>query len=190
MKIRLVPKRNFVPIVGDGAIAIGTIGEGRVIPVVIVDCRHHPELLNLIYLHENAPPGDVRCTWTVKSLSKTHVFLELDFSRPAVVSVGLMFDLDRQFVLADGIVQARGMYIQPSKSGLRVSEGIDQPKILIEVPPGTQLPNWNRLILDRLYRKFKKGGTSRRLANEAAKSSLAQSRTIWGLRATPDRKAE
>jgi hypothetical protein len=54
---------HFVPIVSDGAIATGGTADGRAIPVLVVDCENHKEVLNLVHLHTDSPPGDVNCTW-------------------------------------------------------------------------------------------------------------------------------
>lgn len=170
---------HFVPIVGDGAIAITDAAEGRSIPVLILNCENHRELLNLIYLHENSPPGDVMCTW---GANKRYAFLLLDFSRPSKVKVGLKFNLESQGGLADGIVQSQGVYIQPSESGQRVSEGLDNPKILIEVSPKTKLSDWDERLLTAIGDRLKRNGMPRKQATVVAKEFLNRTREIWGLR--------
>lgn len=182
MKNKKIEEKICVPIVGDGAIAIGGTAGGRVIPVLILDCDNNKELLNCIYLHENTPPGDVVCTWGTKAFNSKYVFLLLQFSRPSEVEVVLKFDLDTQRVLADGIVQSNGVYLQPKESGKRVIMGLDKPKILIEVSPETKLERWDEILLKRISRKMKKSGMSRRQANIASLEALARSREMWGIR--------
>lgn len=140
MKNKAIREDILVPIVGDGAIATHATAEGRTIPVLILDCDRHKEFLNLIYLHENSLPGDVICTWCIKRFDSQTIFLMLEFERPSMVRIMFHFDLARQALLADGIVQSRGVYLQPKESGQRVSEGINQPKILVEVHPETTPP--------------------------------------------------
>lgn len=177
-----IPESIVVPIVGDGAIAMGSTADGRVIPVLVLDCSEHREFLNLVYAHENSPRGDVMCTWGQKRFNSRYVFLFLQFARPAAVEIALVFDLDQQASLADGIVQSHGVYLQPKESGSRVMEGLDKPKILVEVSPETKLPNWDELLLGRVHKLMKREGMSRKQAAAASKEFLSRTREIWGMR--------
>lgn len=56
-------QRRNVPIVGDGAIANPDLGDGRIVPVLIVDCEGFSALEDLISLHQGLPPGDVVSMW-------------------------------------------------------------------------------------------------------------------------------
>lgn len=182
MKKMKIEENICVPIVGDGAIAKGDTAGGRVIPVLVLDCENHKELLNCIYLHENAPPGDVICTWGTKTFNSKYAFLLLQFSKPSEVEIALKFDLDTQISLADGIVQSNGVYLQPKESGDRVSEGLEKPKILVEVSPKTKLNNWDEILLKRVIKRMRKEGMSRKQANNAASDFLDRTREMWGLR--------
>jgi len=182
MKNKAIREDILVPIVGDGAIATHATAEGRTIPVLILDCDRHKEFLNLIYLHENSLPGDVICTWCIKRFDSQTIFLMLEFERPSMVRIMFHFDLARQALLADGIVQSRGVYLQPKESGQRVSEGINQPKILVEVHPETTPPNWDSLLLKAICKCMKRAGLSRSQANDASKEFLMRGREIWGLK--------
>jgi hypothetical protein len=169
----------IVPIVGDGAIATCDTGEGRSIPVLIVDCENHKEVLNLVHLHAESPPGDVVCTW---GINKKNAVLLLSFSKPAELTFGLMFDLQSQAGLADGVVQAQGVYIQPSVFGMRVAEGLDNPKILVEVSPQTKLPDWDERLSKAMSHRMRSYGMSRRQAKNAAKEYFKRTRELWTFR--------
>lgn len=170
---------HFVPIVGDGAIAHSDTADGRAIPVLIVDCENHKEVLNLVHIHTSSPPGDVNCTW---GINKKNAFLLLSFSKPSEVNFGLIFDLHTQANLADGIVQSQGVYIQPSTFGKRVAEGLDNPKILVEVAPQTKLPDWDERLIKAMSLKMREHGMSRRQAKDAAKDYFQRTREVWALR--------
>lgn len=170
---------HFVPIVGDGAIASYDTAEGRAIPVLILDCSNHRELLNLIYTHQNTPPGDVSCTW---GINKENAYLLFDFTRPSEASCGVYFNLENQTSLADGIVHAQGVILQPSESGTKVIEGLNQPKILVEVSPKTKLPDWDKQLLKAIQRKMRREGLPRQHAKNASKEFLARTRELWTLR--------
>lgn len=182
MKKKKIEENICVPIVGDGAIANCDTAGGRVIPVLVLDCENHKELLNCIYLHEHSPPGDVVCTWGTKAFNSKYAFLLLQFSKPSKIEIALKFDLDTQITLADGIVQSNGVYLQPKESAPRVSEGLDKPKILVEVSPKTKLNNWDEILLKRVVKRMKKKGLSRKQANKAAYDFLDRTREMWGLR--------
>lgn len=170
---------HLVPIVGDGAVANSFTAEGRAIPVLVLDCKNHKELLNLIYLHEHSPPGDVLCTW---GINKENAYLLLEFSRPSEVSVGIKFNLETQGGLADGIIQSQGVYLQPSESGEHMAEGLDKLKTLVEVSPKTQIDDWDERLLAVIQKKMRREGMSRKHAKEASKQSLDRIREIWTLR--------
>ncbi|MCD1632115.1 hypothetical protein [Marinobacter shengliensis] len=170
---------HFVPIVSDGAIATGGTADGRAIPVLVVDCENHKEVLNLVHLHTDSPPGDVNCTW---GINKKYAFLLFSFSKPSEVNFGVKFDLQSQANLADGIVQSQGVYIQPSVFGKRVAEGLDSPKVLVEVAPRTKIPDWDEWLVKAMTKKMRSHGMSRRQAKEAAKDYFQRTRELWALR--------
>ena len=169
----------FIPIIRDGAIATGHAAEGRNIPIVILDFTRHPTVQHLIQLHQDVALGDALCTW---GINKKFAFLILEFSRPAIVKFGIKFDLSTEAALADGIVQSRGLYIQPGKSGDTIVSNFDYPKILIEVPPKTKIPDWDDRILNAISKRMRHKGLSRKDAKSASKQFLKRMREIWGYR--------
>jgi hypothetical protein len=82
--------------------------------------------------------------------------------------VRLKIDLDRYLDEADAIVQTHALYLQPSTSGHKVSEGIDRAKILIEIPPETKLHNWDWLLLRRIKKRLKHKGIPKKQIKNAA----------------------
>lgn len=185
MTIGKIELRHLVPIVGDGAIAHPDIGEGRLIPVLILDCNNHPALRDLILIHAETPPGDVVVRWGRRIFDKRHVYLTLDFARPVATSASLCFDVQKQGRLVDWIINARGVYLQPSTSGRKVMEGIDQPKIVIEIPPGTTLPGWDKMYQSSVIKSYTRHGYSRVQAKEAAAQHLARLREMAAMRMPP-----
>jgi hypothetical protein len=185
MRIGRLEPRHLVPIVGDGAIAHPDIGDGRLIPVLVVDCKKHSALHDLIQIHSETPPGDVIVRWGRPILDKKHVYLTLDFSRPVPTSASLFFDVEKQGVLVDWIINARGVYLQPLTSGTKVINGIDQPKILVEIPPKTRLPGWEEIYQGSVIQSYRKHGYSRAQAKEAAAQHLARLRELAETRLPP-----
>ncbi|MCK7598087.1 hypothetical protein M0G74_12465 [Microbulbifer sp. CAU 1566] len=167
---------HFVPVVRTGGIATAELGEGRLIPVLILDCKNHKSLLELIYLHEDSPPGDVKCTWGANS---KFFYLLFDFSRPTEVSCGVKFEISSQWRVADGIVRAKGVYLQPIDSGENVLAGIHNSKVLVEVSPEAKMEDWDARIIKFLRKKLRKNGFTRKDSISASKSTLDENREFW-----------
>lgn len=171
-------KLNLVPLVGDGVIGDPNWGDGRLIPVLILDCAVHPPLEDLILVHKDTPPGDVTTTWCWKLLSKKQVFLKFHFHQPVETSAVIAFDVSSQGGIVDWIINVRGVYLQPLTSGARVLEGMGKPKILVEVPPSATFPGWKEIYLKNLEKSYRRRGLSRIHAESAAKDHVARLREI------------
>lgn len=180
--IRDISKSSVVPIVRDGAIATHEIGEGRMVPVLIVDCSDKVELLDLIYAHQETPPGDVTVTWCIPKDDKNNVSLLLEFLKPSVLEVLLHFDIESRGGVVDSILHANALYLQPIESGERVIDGLENAKILVEVPDTGFFETWDELYTEKLIRVFKRSGQSRKEANKAAKQHKDLLRGIWSKR--------
>lgn len=179
---RKVSEASMVPIINDGAIATREIGEGRMVPVLVVECSEKIELRDLIYAHEYSPPGDVKVTWATPKWSRSTVALLLEFSNPAKLEVLLSFDIKKYGVVVDGILHANALYLQPSESGLKVVEGLHKGKILVEIPDTGFFQDWDFLYTNILVKMFKRNGLSSREARSAASQHKAMLREIWSKR--------
>ena len=171
-------KINHVPIVGDGAIGDPRFGNGRVIPVLIVDCSAHTPLEDLILAHRDTPPGDVRTAWSWHLLCRKKVYLNFKFERPIETAATLTFDVARQGGIVDCIINVRGIYLQPLSSGKKVSEGMHNPKILVEVPPSSTFPTWKDTYRRSVERLYLERGLSRKQSKVAAEEHIKRQREI------------
>lgn len=185
MTIGKIELRHSVPIVGDGAIANPDIGDGRLIPVLIVNCENHSALHDLILIHADTPPGDVVVRWGRRMFDKKKIYLSLDFARPVATSASFCFEVSKQGGLVDWIINARAVYLQPSASGAKVIEGLDQPKIVVEIPPETTLPGWEGIYRNSVSRTYRKNGCSRAEAKDATDQHLARLRELSSMRMQP-----
>ena len=181
-KTRKISESCIVPIISDGAVATHEVGEGRMVPVLVVDCTEKVELRDLIYAHEYSPPGDVAVTWATPKWNKSTALLLLEFSKPSKLEVLLRFDIKKQGGVVDGILHANALYLQPSESGLKVVDGLDKGKILVEIPDTGFFPDWENLYTNSLVKVFKKSGLSRREARDAAEQHKSMLRKIWSKR--------
>jgi hypothetical protein len=182
MNARKIKDEDLVPIIGDGAIGSPIFGDGRLIPVLIIDFDTNRALRDLIHLHENTQPGDAIVTWGHSRFfrfNNKYVYLVLDFTRPSEVTAAFKFDVDRQGGLVDGIINACGVYLQPKESGLRVVQGLDEPKILVEIPASADLPNWDEIYNARLVKQFRRQGLSRTQAKLSTREHRSRLLEIW-----------
>jgi hypothetical protein len=177
-----IDESAIVPIVGDGAIGHPAIADGRIIPVLIVDCAKHQALYELILLHESTPPGDATLVWGRQIFNKKHVYLTVEFSRPLPIKIVLRFTLTKHAGLVDGIIQSRGVYLQPLQSGRKVLEGVDKPKILVEVPSSATFSEWKELHHASVVRNYRKDGAPKSIAKALADEHLERLSEIWGRR--------
>lgn len=178
MRHRRIELSNTVKIVSDGAIAMPEIGDGRLIPVLILDCDLRRDLYDMVMAHQDMPPGDVTVTWARKIFSKKSVYLIIEFKKPAITEAIIEFDIAKYGGTADLIINARAFYFQPKDSGERVMEGLDKPKILIEVSYKAKLDDWDSILNSHLVKRFRKQGATKKEAVEAAKEHLEGMRRI------------
>lgn len=181
-KNRKISGASKVPIVGDGAIATQAIGEGRMVPVLIVDCSEKVELRDLIYAHEDTESGDAATTWATEKWKKDKVLLLLEFTSPSNLEILLQFEVKKYGGVIDGILHSHALYLQPTESGSRVSEGMDKAKILVEIPDTDFLPEWEKIYTNCLQKSFKKSGFSKSEAKKAAVQHKENLRDIWSQR--------
>ena len=163
-----------VPIVGDGAIATVILGEGRTIPVVIIDTSERSDVEDLVKAQEQQPPGDVQRQWGRLSRSKRYIALVLAFERPSNILLILEFDIVKQGILIESILTTKALYIQPGRKGDRLSSTLDNNRILVEVPELGFREEWRKIWHKELEKHFRKEGLKRDDAREAAKTVISQ----------------
>ena len=173
-----VNPREFVTIVADGMIGNPGIQFGRLVPVLVIDCTRHPALQALIHAHKDTPPGDVVCMWGWNRFSRKNVYLTLEFRLPVETSVTIPFQVSSQGILVESILNARSVYLQPLSSGSRVSEGLEKPKIIVEVPTSASFPIWDDLYRRELEGQYRSSGLTRAQARSAAQKHLLLIRDI------------
>jgi hypothetical protein len=141
---------------------------------------HNSDIEQLIELHGDAKhPGDVVSTWRWQPFSKAHVYLKLDFSGPVEASTNLIFPVATKGYVVDWIMTVRGFYLQSSKYGQYVSEGIGKPAIIVEVPASATFPVWPAVYKRALIKRFKKDGLRGKEVERAIVEYKARQREIW-----------
>lgn len=186
MKLQRI--ENVVIVTSDGGIAHSDIKDGHIIPVVVVDCAHHPALIDVCLIQEHTPPGDVHSVWMWDLLDRRHVYLRLNFEKPVKTTTSIRFDVRTQGGLVTGIMAAHAFYLQPSAFAAKVSEGLNSSKILIEIPFKVTPPNWEKNFEEQLVKRYKKRGYDKAQAKQAAMHYMQRAKETWTLRAPHGRK--
>lgn len=157
-----------VAIVADGAIAMGRIGDGRLIPVLIIECSQRPDIVHLIEAQQHNDPGDVKLQWTRIKGRPHSIGILLDFERPAECSFCISFDIEDQGILVEQILTANAAYIQAGRKGDRLSDNFNAPKLLFEVPDTGLRTHWDKIYKKYLIKKARREGLSHREAKKVA----------------------
>jgi len=172
-----------VEIVGDGAISTVGVGDGRMLPVLILGTHGRPDIVEHIRLHQHSGPGDVNVQWGEMREYPDTVMLILSFIRPVQMKVIVAFDLRRNHgFLVEQILSTSGVYIQAGANGDRLKNTMDRPRIVIEIPDTGFRRRWDRLYLQHTVRMLRERGLDRKQAKAAAPEAIAQLREIGAFR--------
>ena len=179
------PRANDVlRIVADGAIAHPGTGEGRMIPLVILDTSERPDVAELIRIHEHFGAGDVQSQWGQLLGHDETAALFLAFSRPATLNMIIEFELRRHHgVLVEQVMGTKALYIQAGREGDRLKHDVNKQKVILEVPDNEESRKvWEKIYLKYNVAEMRKRGLSRAAAKRAAKGSVEELRKFWKFR--------
>ena len=179
-------KVNFpiLHIVADGGISTKYLGEGRLIPAIIVNTENYKEILELIKVHAEIKSTDTKVVWSKRpSLFKKlkDIFLIVEFEKPMVLKFGICFILKKHYSLIDGIIQSRGLYLQSGILGDKVSNNVSN-NILFTVPDSAFDDQWSKILLDVVKDNLKKKGAPKRELKQISELHINQMRELWHIR--------
>ncbi|MGE4337019.1 MAG: hypothetical protein AB7E55_13725 [Pigmentiphaga sp.] len=182
--ISVAGKHEAVPlrIVGDAAIASSVIGDGRLIPLLILETSERPDLEELIRVHQHLPPGDVNSQWGHVEGSEGTVHLLLAFKKPMEIVVIVEFDILRHASLVDQVLLAKACYLQAGREGDRLIHNPDAAKIIMEIPDTGFQEAWDEMYFKSTVKRMRADGLSRAEAKQAAKLYIDQWRTFGRMR--------
>lgn len=182
MKIELDEFPVF-EIVDEGGISSTLIGEGRMLPLLVIDIRANNEIDELVNLLKNTPPGDSTLLWCRQftSLLKNDLVLKIKFTKPMQLKFGIRFDVPDVYHLVDGIIQCRGFYLE-TKGKEHFLGNPTKGRILIEVPFMAFDKGWETLLYKTVVSNYRKKGESRTDAKIFAKKHIQSMREIWNTR--------
>jgi hypothetical protein len=175
--------RRPARIVNDAVIASVNVGDGRLIPLVIIDTSDRSDLEELVRVQRYLPPGDVTCQWgRLKGSEEKMLSLNLHFVKPAEAMLILEFDIVRQGVIVDQILMAKGLFIQPGREGDRLSTKLKAERLLVEVPDIGFGELWEDMFYKNLVTNFRRKGLSRQQSKQGAKELIEQWRKFGRFR--------
>lgn len=176
--LRHPAEANAVPIVADATVATALLGEGRTIPLLILDTSDRPDIETMVEAQSRLDlTGDATSSWSFQRRSGglDTPLLVLEIKKPSKCLAVIAFDIETQGVLVDQILWAQGVYLQPGRPGDRLVTTMNNPKILIEIPANrTFRRQFNRIYEKALYRTFRKAGMSRSDAKTSVRSYLEE----------------
>lgn len=182
MSVEEIKANTTVPIVSDAAIATKGVGEGRLIPLVIIDTSNHKHVEDMVKAHENLSPGDAETTWGWQAGSKDSVSLIIDFKKPIETTINLKFNIIHQGGLVDLILNSKALYLQPGRQGDRLHSTMDNPRILIEIPDMGFKSVWVDKWKKTTFRQLRNHGLSRTEARKGSQELIDQLRETFSFR--------
>jgi hypothetical protein len=177
-----------VPIVADAAIATRAVGEGRLIPLLIIDTASRSDIEDLVRAHaESQPPGDVDSQWAQDLQSAEHILLVLQFRRPIRTACVVRFPLAKYAGLIDQIIESEALYLQAGRPGDRLASTMDHPRILLEIADTGFRGEWEGIYLRATQKELRARGLGRKEARRLAPEVIANTRLLGGFRMRPTR---
>lgn len=169
-----------VPVVSDAIMATTGVGDGRMIPVVILDTSKRPDIDDMIRAHMITGNGDARSAWMKKGRRERSVIrLLIEVQQPSQCRMFIQFDIARQGGLVDQIVQKQGLYLQAGRPGDRFSNNLQVPRILLEVPSRHFLREWESMYRENMEKRFRQQGFKRRDARIKAGEFIQEFRQAF-----------
>jgi hypothetical protein len=191
-------QKRLISAVAQAAIANEAIGDGRLLPLVILDTTNFPDLVDLFTAHETSPPGDADTTWVTLDDFIDHVGLVIQFKRPFETYFVVDFDLAEYGPAVDLAIRGRAIFLQTGKPGDRLYRAMNAPRIIVEI--GAEIPkeDWEKIWLKAIRNQLRKQGLNRAEAKRQAPIKMKQIRGFFakfsketpGLYVTPDASFE
>lgn len=171
--VRHPVEAETVPVVADAGIATVGVGDGRMIPLLILDTSKRPDIEDMVNAHHAMEGhGDVKAQWGRPDtfFDKGIVSLILTFERPGYCLIILRLDIGKYGGVVDQIVRSQGVYIQPGRPGDRLGTTFGKPRVLAEVPSREFQPEWDRMLRKAIRKRFQRehgmGRSGAKLATE------------------------
>ncbi|WP_447753321.1 hypothetical protein [Sphingopyxis fribergensis] len=172
-KAAYIPAGDILEIVGDGLVATASVGDGRMLPALILDTRDRADVDEYIRVHADHSAGDSRVQWAYIP-DQNRAVLMLSVERPLVTKFCIGFRLDKhQGILVEQILSVNGLYLLAGRPGDRVGTTLDQSRVIIEVPDTGFRKIWDKLFLKHTAKVLREKGLPRSRSKEGAREAIA-----------------
>jgi|SRR3989339_271047 len=168
--------------VEEGLISSENVGEGRMIPALVLDVGDNSDIKDLIKSHLSIDSGDASMCWIQDFYDRRFFILRIKFLKPMQIIFGIRFNIATDYSLIDGIIQSKGLYIKTGQKGDKISKSLDSDMILIEVPDTGVKRIWDEMLLNTLIKDFKKRKYSRKESKDMALNHISKMREMWKVR--------
>lgn len=160
-------KGNKFSIVEDGMSSTPLWGEGRLMPIVVLNEAQDKDgrLLELLAIHQDTNGGDVITSWGIQTksiLRRDKILLHIEFVKPVEYIFLIEFILNKDYGLIDAIRQSNSLQIFSGKKGDKVSKKMKEGRsnfILLEVTNDESTKDWweklLRMTIAKRLRKLK-----------------------------------
>lgn len=161
---------EVVPVVWSAVVAVKGRGDGRMIPVLILDTTKRPDIDAMVKVHSHLGSGDAISAWSFPSRwAGQTIRLVITTMRPTRCTMVIAFDLLSEWAgVVDQIMMTQAVYIQPGRPGDRLVTTVEHAKILVEIPTREIREEWDRIYRRAPVAKFKRIGMHRAQARQAA----------------------
>jgi hypothetical protein len=171
--------------VADAAVATNTVGDGRFIPLVILDTTVRPDIAELIAIHEKVPPGDVVSAWgEIIGGPKDHLALFMHFKRPMELDMAINFDLRHQGSIVELALRTRAIYLQAGKPGDRLLYTFESSRMIAELRGEMPAKLWEDLWRIAIKNRLRSDGLRNGEAKKKASQYIEQMRERFQSRST------
>lgn len=165
---------EVIPIISDAGLASKSVGDGKMMPVLILDTSKRPDVEHLIKNHITLPSGDATTAWARIKGQRDSLALIFNFSRPSELSFVLVFEVEKQGILIDSILKSRGVYLQAGRKGDRFVNTMENPKVVVEVPDTGFSKKWGKIWEESIVRSLRKKGMSKKQAKKACPEVVSE----------------
>lgn len=183
-------KKNRYPIfeiVNAAAVSFPSLGEGRFLPILVIDTRGHIEVKELFKLASNG----AKVTGTARWASLNSYFyprrieLVFEFINPLDLKFAINLILDQDphphYEIVDGIMHLGGLFL---KDGKETDDALGTPenKILIEVTDSNLDKKWEGVLRKILIKRYKRTRLPKKQMYPKINELIARMRMLWNVR--------
>ena len=158
-----------VPIVESAAVALPTVADSRLITLLMLDTNGRQDLVEVIEAQRHLPPGDVMTQWGQLAKRSNHVALILRFIRPTECEAIIEFDVIKNGVSIELILETKALQIQAGKAGDKIKNELHRPKMILEIPDTGFRSHWDKIHFNTIYKQVRSEGLNRTDARETAR---------------------